>query len=140
MCSVGRRNRMKRCTIFLSTFIFMLCGCSDATRPPAAISQRLSTADRLEVTNRYYGLGRTIAGSEVNNIAKAIGSARKKNWGAPLDWANPRVWDVEFCAGTRHLAAIPIDYGIFKLEGVEYSDATGVVEAFWKKLEDHSTR
>jgi hypothetical protein len=127
-------------TIFLSVLIFVLWGCSEAKRPPAAVSQELSTADRLEVTNRGYGFGSTIAGAEVNDLAKAVTSAKRKTSGADLDWMSARIWNVEFCAGTNHLAAIPISCGVFKLQGVEYSDGTGVVEALWRKLEEHRIR
>jgi hypothetical protein len=48
---------------------------------------------------------------------------------------------VEFYAGTNDLAVMHLlKHGIFKLEGVEYIDGTGVAEAFWKKLEDDRTR
>ena len=126
---------MKYFTIFWSLLAFALCGCSDATRPPTEFSQQLSTADRLEVTNRYYAFGETLTGADVRSLTIAIESARKKTWGANMDWMSPRNWDVEFYAGTNHLAGLPICYGAFKIEGVEYSDSTGVVEDFWKKLE-----
>ena len=117
-----------------------LCGCSDATQPPAKFSQQLSTADRLEVTNRYFAFGTTITGVDVSSLTMAVKSAKKKTWGQPMDWGSPFVWDVEFYAGTNHLAGIPICYGIFKLEGVEYIDGTGVVEEFSKKLEKDRMR
>ncbi len=53
-----------------------------------------------------------------------------------MDWMSPRSWDVKFYAGTNRLADIPVCYGVFRLEGVEYNDSTGVVEKFWKKLEE----
>lgn len=76
----------------------------------------------------------------MSNLAKAAKSAIKKTWGANLNWTDPNVWDAEFYAGTNELAVIQIAYGVFKLKDVEYSDGTGVVEAFWKKLEEARMR
>jgi hypothetical protein len=132
---VGRSNRMERYAGFLSLVIFLLCGCSDATQPPARFSRQISSADRLEVTNRHYALGKTITGADVRRLTTAMQSAKKKTWGARMDWNSPRSWDVEFFAGTNRLAVIPLCYGVFKLERAEYSDGTGFVEAFGKKLE-----
>jgi len=126
---------MERYARFLSLVIFVLCGCSDVTQPPARFLQRLTTADRLEVTNRSYAFGTTITGADVRSLTTAIESARKKRLGAELDWRSPRTWDVEFFAGTNHLADLPICYGVFKIDGVEYWEGSGVTEAFWKKLE-----
>jgi hypothetical protein len=127
---------MKRYAIFLSLVIVVLCGCSDATQPPARFSQQLSSADRLEVTNRQSAFGKTITGADVSSLTTAVKSAKKKTWGSGMDWMSPRSWEVAFFAGTNRLAVIPVCYGVFKLESVEYSDGTGVVEAFWKKLEE----
>jgi hypothetical protein len=132
---VGRSNRMERYMRFLSLVIFVLCGCSDATQPPARFSRRLSSADRLEVTNRHYAFGKTITGADISSLTTAIKSAKKKTWGARMDWNSPRSWEVEFFAGTNRLAVIPVCYGVFKLESAEYSDGSGLVKAFWKKLE-----
>lgn len=136
----GHIDRMRHYTTFSILLMFALCGCSEATHPPAEFSQPLSKADHVVVTNRFFAFGSTIAGAEVSNLAKAAKSAKKKTSGADLDWMSPRIWDVEFYAGTNRLAVIPIGYGEFKQKGVEYIDDTGVVEAFWKKLEEDRMR
>ena len=131
---------MKHFTFLWSLLAFALCGCSDATRPPAKFSQQLSTADRLEVTNRYFAFGTTITGADVSSLTTAVKSATKKTAGTNLDWMSPSSWEVVFYAGTNRLADIPICHGIFKLEGVEYNDGTGFAEQFWKKLEEDRIR
>ena len=131
---------MKHFTIIWSLLAFALCGCSVAARPPAKFSQQLSAADRLVVTNRYFTFGETIAGADVSSVAAAIKSAMKKTWGTGMDWSSPRVWDIEFDAGTNRLAVIPVCWGVFRLDGIEYNDGSGVLEAFWNKLEADRTR
>jgi hypothetical protein len=131
---------MRHYATFSTLLMFALCGCSEAMHPPAEFSQRLPTADHVFVTNRFYALGSTITGAEVGNLAKAAKSARKKTWGANMDWTVHNVWDAEFYARTNELVVIPIIYDVFKLKDVEYSDGTGVVGAFWKKLEEGRMR
>jgi hypothetical protein len=48
---VRRHSRMKYFSTFLSLLMFALCGCSKPEYPPAELSQRLATADRVVVTN-----------------------------------------------------------------------------------------
>lgn len=131
---------MRPFAILWSLLAVALCGCSDATRPQEKLSQQISKADHIEVTNRYSAFGATITGADVSTLTAAVKSAAKKTAGANLDWMNPRCWDVEFYTGTNRLGGFPIFYGIFKLEGVEYGDGSGVVEAFWKKLEKGRTQ
>jgi hypothetical protein len=104
------------------------------------LAQHFSTADHIEATNRYFAFGATITGAGVSSLTAAVKSARKKITGTGLDWRDPRCWDVEFYSGTNHLGGFPTFSGIFKLEGVEYRDGTGVMEEFWKKLEKDRTR
>ena len=127
-------------TIILSLLAFALCGCSVATRPPTKFSQQLSAADRLVVTNRYFSFGEIITGADVSSVTAAIKAARKKTWGANMDWSSDRVWDMEIDAGTNRLAVIPVCWGVFRLDGIEYNDGSGVLEAFWNKLEADRTR
>jgi hypothetical protein len=137
---IGHIDGMRHYAAFWTLLMFALWGCSEATHPPAEFSKRLPTADRVVVTNRFSALGSTITGAEVSNLAKAAKSATRKTWGANMNWTDPNVWDAEFYAGTNELAVIPIVHGVFKLKDVEYSDGTGVVEAFWKKLEEGRMR
>jgi hypothetical protein len=131
---------MRQSALFSILLMFALCGCSEATHPPAEFWQSLSKADHVVVTNRFFAFGSTIAGAEVSNLVKAAKSAKKKTSGADLDWKSPRIWDAGFYAGTNCLTIVPIGFGEFKQEGVEYIDGTGVVEAFWKKLEEDRMR
>ena len=131
---------MKHFTILWSLLAFTLCGCSDATRPLAKFSRQFSTADHLEVTNRYYAFGATITGADVSSLITAVKTATKKTGGTSLDWMSPITWNVELYTGTNRLVDIPICHGVFKLEDVEYNDSTGFVEKFWKKLEEDRIR
>lgn len=128
------------CHLLYIVLAFALCGCSVATRTPAKFSRQLSSADRLVITNRYYAIGATITGTNVSSVITAIKSSRTKKWGAGLDWGNPFVCNLEFYAGTNHLASIPTEYGVFNLDGVEYSDGSGVLESFSKKVARDRTR
>jgi hypothetical protein len=110
-----------------------LCGCSDGTQIPTKFVQRLSSTERLVVTNRYYAFGATITGTNVNSLIIAIKSSKAKKWGAGMDWGSPSVCNLEFYAGTNHLISIPAEHGVFKLDGVEYNDGSGVLEAFCRK-------
>jgi len=130
---------MKHCTTFWILLAFALCGCSNATRSPSGFLPQLSTADRLEVTNRYYAFGTTITGTDVRSLTTALTSAKKKTWGAGMDWTSPQSWDIEVYAGTNRLAGFPVCYGVFKIGGVEYSDGSGAAVVFWKKLETMRT-
>jgi hypothetical protein len=125
---------MKRYATFLSLIVFALGGCSKPTHPTSEFSQRLSTADRLVATNHHSGFGCTIAGTEVSNLAEKIKSARKKTYGANLDWTSFHVWSLKFYSGTNLLADVPMGYGELKLEGVEYVDGTGTIETFWENV------
>lgn len=129
---------MKRGTTVLGLLVLVLCGCQDATSPPKALSQLLSTADRIEATNHWYAFGNSIAGAEVREITRAIASAKKNTVGKPHDWTHPypRVWDFEFHAGTNQLAIIRTAWGVFEIASVEYRDGTGTLLASWKKLEE----
>jgi hypothetical protein len=131
---------MKYFVTFLSLLMLVLCGCSKPTHPPAELSQRIAEADHVVVTNHYRAFGSAMSGAEISSLAKAVASAKKKTVGADFDWMSPRVWDIEFYTGTNHLAVVPVCYGIFQLEGVEYADSTGVIEAFWKKLDEDRAR
>jgi len=126
---------MKHFTTFWILLALGLCGCSDAARPPVQFLQQLSAADRLEATNSYYAFGASITGADVRSFIAAIVSARKKTYGTDMDWANPRTWDVEFYAGTNHLAGLLISHEVFKMGRVEYTDANGVTMRLWEKLE-----
>ena len=115
----------------LSSSIFIVlalahCGCSVATQIPIKFVQQVSSTDRLVVTNRYYAFGATITGTNLNSLITAINLSKTKTWGANMDWGNPSVCNLEFYAGTNHLASIPADHGVFKLDGVEYYDGSGV--------------
>ncbi len=121
------------CHLFYIVLVSALCGCSVATQPTTKLARQLSSADRLVVTNRHYAFGATITGTNVNSLVTAIKLSKTKKWGTRLDWENPFVCNLEFYAGTNHLASIPIEYGVFKLDGVEYSDGSGVLEALYKK-------
>lgn len=119
--------------LFCIVLAFALCGCSGATGIPTKFVQQLSSTDQLVVTNRYYAFGTTIAGTNVNNLVTAIKSSKTKKWGASMDWGSPSVCNLEFYAGTNHLISIPAEHGVFKLDGVEYNDGSGVLEAFCRK-------
>lgn len=126
--------------LFYSVLAFALCGCSVATRQVAKFSQQLSPADRLVVTNRYYAFGATITGADVSSLVTAIKSSKTKKRGTGLDWGSPFVCNLEFYAGTNHLASVPTEYGVFNLDGVEYSDGSGVLEALFKKITGDRTQ
>jgi hypothetical protein len=133
---------MKCCTPFLILLMLALCGCSKPmpSHPPAEFSQRLSRADRLEATNVYYAMGFTNAGADTTNLANAIKAATEKTWGTSCDWMSPRIWKVTFFSGTNELAVVPIGYGLFNLNGVEFGDPSRVVESFWKRLDELGTQ
>ena len=130
---------MKHFTTFLILLALWLCDCSEATRPPGQFLQQLSTADSLEATNSYYAFGTSITGADVRSFITAIASAKKKTYGTGLDWANPQTWDLEFYAGTNHLAGLLISHEVFNIGHVEYSDANGVTMRFWERLETNRT-
>ncbi|HZL14005.1 MAG TPA: hypothetical protein VFC85_07655 [Verrucomicrobiae bacterium] len=131
---------MKYITIFSILLAFALCGCSVSTRPSAKFSRQISSADRLLVTNHYYAFGATVTGTNVSNLITAIKLARTKRWGTDLDWGDPFVCNLVFYAGTNQLASIPTVYGVFNLDGVEYSDVSGVLNAFCKNVAGDRTR
>ena len=122
---------MKHYAIYFTLLTLAICGCSKTAHPPAEFCQRLSTADHIVVTNRFRAFGTVISGAEVSSLGKAVATASKKLTGASTFCD----WDVDFFAGTNHLAGIRLHDSTIMVEGVEYSDGTGVVEAFWEKLE-----
>jgi len=121
---------MKYFTILCSLLAFVLCGCSGTKQLPSEFSQQFSTADRLEVTNRYYLFGTSVSGADVSSLTKAIKSARKKTRGADADCD----WDVKFYSGTNYLAVIHLNRDVIMVEDVQYHDGTGFVMTFWQKL------
>jgi hypothetical protein len=133
---------MKCFATFLSLLMLVLFGCSKPTHPPVGLSQRIAEADHIVATNRNgIVFSCTKSGADVSGLATAVKSGTKKTWGTGLDWKSPFVWDVEFYTGTNALVVMHLlKHGFFQLEGVEYIDSTGGVEAFWKKLEDDRTR
>jgi hypothetical protein len=115
----------------------MLFGCSKL----AHLSQRLSTADRVVVENtNATAFSRTVTGVDVSNLITAIKSSKTKKWGTGMDWESPFVCDLEFYAGTNHLASIPTVYGVFNLDGVEYYDGSRVLETFCTNVAGYRTR
>lgn len=132
---------MKNTTsLFFIVLAFALCGCSAATQTPAKFVEQLSSADRLIVTNRYDALGTTITGTNISSFITAIKSSKTKKWGTDMDWGNPRVCNLEFYAGTNHLADIPTEYGVFRIDGVEYYDSSKVLETFCRKVTEDRMR
>jgi hypothetical protein len=131
---------MKHLRIFWILLALAFCGCSVATRTPAKFVRQLSSADRLVVTNRYYAFGAATTGTNVSSLIAAIKSSKTKKWGSNLDWEEPFVCDLEFYAGTNRLASIPTVYGVFNLDGVEYYDGSGVLEAFCTNVAGYRTR
>jgi hypothetical protein len=107
-------------------------GCS---KPPVNWAQPLTGIDRLVVTNQAFAVGETFTGQEAFSVVEAVKSARRKTVGADLDWADPRVWQMSFMAGTNTQAVVPFCFGIIRLDGVEYQDSSGVLTSLWKKLE-----
>ena len=120
--------------LFLAGLALALCGCSDATRTPAKLAQQVSSADRLVVTNSYYVSAAIITGTNLTRVVTAIKSSKTKKWGTDMAWEDPFACNLEFYAGTNHLASIPADRGVFRLDGVEYSDGSGVLEVLCGKV------
>ena len=105
-------------------------GCSKPTYPPAVLSQRLATADRVVVTNSLPPFGSIVTGDEVGRLAKAIASAPQVKCPAGAVFN----WDVKFYAGTNFVSEVHLQGGGFLLEDGEYSDDTGVLNTFYEKL------
>ena len=108
-----------------------LCGCSKPAQPPATLVQQISQADRIVVTNRYLGVAFTITGDEAGSVGRAVTSAKRDEnaYAATFDW------DVQFYAGTNFLTVISFQDRAFLAGGTQYSDDTGVLKAFYQKLE-----
>jgi hypothetical protein len=129
---------MKYRTTFWSLMILGLCGCSKPTHLPADISQRLSTADHIVVTNHSRAFGTDVLGAEVGSLAKAVASAKQDRFPASAMFD----WDIEFYTGTNFLTVIHLQDRVFMLGDTQYSDDTGVLKTFWQKLvaEDRERR
>lgn len=56
-----------------------------------------------------------------------------------MDWEDPFVCKLEFYVGTNHVAGVPADRGVFNLDGVEYYDGSGIMEALCKKVTENRT-
>ena len=114
-----------------SLFLIALCGCSKPLQsPPADFSQRVVTADRIVVTNRFRTFGTTITGAEVSQVTKAVAFAKQNR----LPAAAVYDWDVAFYAGTNYLSAIHLQGSGFLIGDAEYTDHTEVLNKFWEKL------
>ena len=125
---VLRRSYMKHRAIFWSMMVFALCGCSKPSHPPAVIS----TADRVVVvTNRYHTLELTVSRDEAGGLSRAVAQSKQDRLPASAIFDR----DLEFCAGTNILAVIHLQGQVFMLGDTEYSDDTGVLAAFYRKLE-----
>ena len=123
---------MRHYTLIWSLLLPALCGCSRPELPPAAILQKLPTADRVVVTNRFLGFGTNIAGEGVGRLAKAVSTAEHPKDGAAAMFD----LDMAFYSGTNFLFAIRLQDEAFLLEDREYDDRSGVLKAFYLKLEE----
>jgi hypothetical protein len=126
--------------LFYIVLAFVLCGCSVATQIPATSWQQMSSADLIVITNRAYAVGATITGTNLSSLITAIKSSKAKKLGAGLDWGSPSVCTLEFYAGTNHLTSFPTEHGVFNLDGVEYFDSLGVLEAFCRNIAGDNSR
>ncbi len=131
---------MRVATWFWCALVVVLCGCSDATRPPARFSTQLSLAQRVEATNRLYGVGWSLTRADTDALISAIKSARKNRMGAPGWTKSPRRWDVEFQEGSNQVLVVSISYDVFGLGGIEYRDGSGVVRSFYDRWEKEAMR
>jgi hypothetical protein len=114
-----------------------LCGCSKPAPLPAEVAQRLTQADRIVVaTNGHLSSPLTITGEEVGKVGRAVASAKQD--GASYDgiWN----WDIQFYQGTNFLTVIHLMDRTFWTENTQYSDDTGVLKAFYRRLIEESDR
>jgi hypothetical protein len=123
---------MRYHTTFWGLLVFALCGCSQPTHPPA----KISTADRVVVTNRYSAFGLTVTGEDASRLATAVAAAKQDR----LPAAAVFDWDLEFYAGTNFLTLIHLQDRAFMLSNTQFSDDTGVLKTFWQKLESERPR
>ena len=129
-----------RCNIACYRGLFLLltafCGCSRTAEPPAEFARQISFADRIVVTNRYGATTFAITGEEVGRIGKAVASAKrdKNSYQAIFDW------DVQFYADTNLLTVIRLQDAAFLAGGTQYSDDTGVLKAFYHRLEKETEK
>jgi len=101
--------------------------------PPVDFSERLSTADHIIVTNDLQaGLAYTATGEEVARLVKAVTMAKED-----VRWRTQAIfnWNIQFYAGTNRLGDIHLQSEVFMIGDKEYTDYSGVLKAFWQKLE-----
>jgi hypothetical protein len=113
----------------LLSFLFGACSKQPST-------QRLAQADRIVATNIQFASSLTITGDEVGRVSRAVASANpdSNTYGGYWDW------NVQFYQGTNCVAAIDLMDRTFWSAGKQYTDGTGVLEAFYKRLSEEAER
>ena len=116
------------CITFYCLTLLVFFGCSKPAHPPPQIS----TADRIVVaTNQIHALNLAVTGDEASKVVKALAASKedKASYSAMFDW------DLQLYAGTNLLTVVHFQDRIFMLGNTQYVDNTGVLAAFYKKLE-----
>jgi hypothetical protein len=116
----------------LTLLLAVVLGCSKPSQPPAEFARQVSQADHIVATNPYVKRVVTIRGEEFSRVAKAVVTARhdKNGYKAVFDCV------VQFCAETNVLTVIYLQDRTFWAGRTQYSDDTGVLKAFYVRLEN----
>jgi hypothetical protein len=99
-----------------------LCGCSQQHK----FVQRISDADRVILTNIYAGdpFGIEVTNVDPQKIIAAISSAQRN----ATVMASPNL-RLEFFKGSNLLGTVNMCVNCFGVDGVQYVDSSGVLEA-----------
>ena len=108
--------------------VALACGCS----------RQKTLADRFSHANRAIVVDRTdsnvtmpLTGEETRNLLRAISASRKES---PLIEASAQL-RIEFFKGTNFLGAVEASgVGVFGVDGVPYSDRSGVLQTLATKF------
>jgi hypothetical protein len=96
------------------------CGCSRQDK----FVQRLAAADRVVATNAAQAFGIEVTSVKPKQIVTAISSARKN----ATALASPDL-RLEFFKGSNLLETVDLCVNCFGINGVQYVDSSGVLEA-----------
>lgn len=117
---------MQQFALFCSAILWLVtCGCS---QQPTKLARQIAGADHIVATNHGTSAVLSLSGKEFEKFAQAVVSAKRyrKYYGDIFDW------EVRFYAGTNFITAVQLQDRVFRIDGTQYSDETGVLQAFYE--------
>jgi hypothetical protein len=117
---------MKRCALLCPAILLLIgYGCS---QQPTKLARQIAGTDRLVATNHGTGVALSLSGAEAKKVAQAVSSAKRDR----NHYAAMFHWEIRFYSRSNLAATIRLQDRVFRSNGAQYSDETGVLKDFYE--------